>query len=434
MKKILYFLLRKLASWTLARYRPKVVAITGSIGKTSTKNAIYRVLSSSFKVRKSYKSYNNQVGVPLTILGFKTPGRDVFAWLKILLLSLARVFYQADYPKILVLEMGADRPGDLKYLTSFVKPHVAVVTSIGTSHMEHFESGDDLAKEKATLVKALDKSEGKAVLNFDDKEVRETGLEVDAEVIFYGLKSKANFRADDVKFNEDGMSFKIESSGNSVPVKIPVLGRSQVYNSLAAVAVGSLFSLTLVEMVDTLSHFKGGKGRCRILAGKKNTTIIDDTYNSAPKSLENALEVLEKINGQGRKVVILGDMLELGTKSNKLHKKMGKKAAQVGNLLVFVGSKSGYFKKGALQVCAKGEDKKRKEKRKTEKKKRKKIEEFKNYKKLNQRILSLLKPGDTILVKASQGIRLEKTVEKILADSLSADELLVRKDKEWQGA
>ncbi len=423
MKKILYFLLKKLASWTLARYQPRIVAITGSIGKTSTKNAIYRVLSSSFQVRKSYKSYNNQIGVPLTILGFKTPGRDIFAWLKIFFTSFIKVFYCPNYPKVLVLEMGADRPGDLKYLTSFVKPHIAVMTSIGTSHMKYFDSQDELVKEKATLIKALDKDKGKAVLNFDDEKIKEVGLNADAEVIFYGLESKANFKADDLKFNEDGMSFKLESSGNSIPFDIPVLGRSQVYNSLAAVAVGSLFNLTLVEMVDTLSHFKGEKGRCRILAGKKNTTIIDDSYNSAPKSLENALEVLDKINKQDRKVAILGDMLELGKKSNELHKKMGKRAAQIADLLIFVGSKNKYFKQGAFEK--EGNRQNRKDLM---------IKEFTDYKKLNQKVLSLLKPGDTILVKASQGIRLEKTVEKILADSLNPDKLIVRKDKEWKGA
>lgn len=422
MKKILHYILKKLASWTLARYRPNIIGITGSIGKTSTKNAIYRVLSTKYQVRKSYKSYNNQIGVPLTILGFKTPGRNIFGWLRIIFVSIGRIFYQPSYPKILILEMGADRPGDLEYLTSFVKPDIAVLTKIGISHLKYFDSKDELAKEKAVLIKALNEKEGKAVLNFDDKRVRSIGLKAEADVVFYGLKKEANFRAEDIKFSEDGMKFKLESSGNRMPAQIPVLGRSQVYNCLAAVAVGSLFDMTLVEMTKTLGHFKGEKGRCRVLAGKKNTTIIDDSYNSAPESLNNALEVLDKINKKKRKVAILGDMLELGPKSNELHKKMGQKAAQIADLLIFVGPKSKYFKQGAKTISQKDNNTKEVE-----------IREFKDYKKLNQKILSLLESGDTILVKASQGVRLEKTVEEILAESLNPDKLLVRKDKEWQG-
>ncbi len=412
--KILYLILRKLSRWMLARYSPTIVAVTGSIGKTSTKNAIDIVLRAAFPVRKSFKSYNNQIGVPLTILGFTTPGKSIFGWFKIFIVSLYRIVYQSNYPQILILEMGADRKGDLRYLTSFVPPNIAVLTGVGTSHLEYFETRKELIKEKRTLINAL-RRDGTAVLNFDNRASQKIGLESQREVIFYGLKKGANFRALGLKFSPQGMSFKVETGGNTLPAQIPALGRSQVYSALAALAVGSAFKLNLVESVKALKGFQGERGRCQLLKGRKSTVIIDDSYNSAPESVELALETLQRIEAKGRRVVILGDMLELGKGSDQAHIEVGCQTAKAVDLIILVGPNAKMIKKGAEAI------------------KKEHIYWFKNYQALNKKLLPFIRKGDIILVKASQGIRLEKVVEKLLSSELNPKEVLVRQAKEWQG-
>jgi len=413
--KLLYYILNKLSAWTLIRYRPIIVAVSGSLGKTSTKNAIGLVLKKSFPTRTSFQSYNNQIGVPLTILGFKTPGRSIIGWAKIFLLGFLRIIYQSSYPRILVLEMGADRKGDINYLTSLARPNIAVLTNIGNSHLQYFLSKKALIKEKESLIKALPK-DGTAVLNFDNPTSRKIGLKSRREVLFYGLKKGAGFRAFDLKFRPQGMSFKVEAAGNLLPVQISALGRSQVYNSLAALAVGSLFKLDLVEMANLLKEFRGEKGRQQYLAGRKNSKIIDDSYNSAPESAKMALETLDRLAGKGRRVVIFGDMLELGRESLPAHQEIGQEAAKVADLMIFVGQNA--------KTMARAARKERPEKL---------VSWFKNYQAANKKILPLIKKNDIILIKGSQKIRLEKVVAKLLSPELDPEKILVRQDREWQG-
>jgi len=412
MKTILHLKLRFLAKLMLARYQPTIIGITGSIGKTSTKNAIYTILSRAYPVRKSYKSYNNQIGVPLTILGFETAGNNILGWLKILILSLGRIIYQADYPQILILEMGADRKGDLKYLTSFAKPRIGVLTGIGNSHQEYFKDRQELIKEKKVLIDVLPK-QGFAILNFDNQPTKEIGLQANCQVVYYGLDQGASFQATDIEFTEQGMKYKLAGSGRMMPVKIKALGKSQVYNSLAALAVASTFKLDLVEAVSALKNYDGEKGRQRLLPGKKHTQIIDDSYNSAPESASMALETIAELPTAGRKLAILGDMLELGDISKQAHLDLGKKAAKTVNLLITVGDSGKLIKQGAEQAGLN------------------KVKHYQTVEDLNKEILPIIGKDDIVLIKASQGIRLDKVVKKILAMSLDPRKELVRQSNEW---
>lgn len=418
MQYLLKIKLKLLAKMMILRYRPKIVAVSGSVGKTSTKNAIFDVLSGFYSVRKSHKSYNNQIGVPLTILGFKTPGKDIVGWLKILIYSCLRLFYQPDYPEILVLEMGSDRIGDIKYLTSIARPDISVLTKIGSSHLEHFGSVEALVKEKCQLVKSLKKN-GVAILNFDDERLREFGLNLDKEVLFFGLKEGANFKAEEIKQTRRGLSFKVEAQGNSVPIRnVKVFGKFQVYNILAALAVGNTFKLDLVQMADATKKYRAEKGRANIIQGKKNTIIIDDSYNSSPESAKYALELLVEISKNEtinrRRVVIMGDMLELGKTSKQAHLQIGQLAGQLADLVIFVGSKAELLAQGA----------------------RKEIEDdkvllFDNYQDLNKKLLPIINNNDIVLIKASQGIRLDLTVRKLISSKLNPGEVLVRQAEEW---
>jgi len=412
MRTILYLKLRFLAKLMLARYQPTVIGITGSIGKTSTKNAIYTVLNRAYPVRKSYKSYNNQIGVPLTILGFETAGNNIFGWLKILFLSVGRIVYQSDYPQILVLELGADRKGDLKYLTSFTKPSIGVLTGIGSSHQEHFKDQQEIIKEKKALIDALPE-QGTAILNFDNQPTKNIGLQTDCQVVYYGLDQGAGFQATDIKFTEHGMEYKLAGQGQMMPVKMKALGKSQVYNSLAALAVASVFKLDLVEAVSALKNYDGEKGRQRMLPGKKQTQIIDDSYNSAPESAEMALETLSELPVKGRRIAILGDMLELGDISNRAHLDLGRNAAKTVSLLITVGELGKIVKQGAELAGLSN------------------IKHYQTVEDLNKDILPIIQKDDMILIKASQGIRLDRAVKKILSMNLDPRKELVRQSNEW---
>lgn len=413
MNRVLFIILKLLAQLMLARNRPKIIVVTGSVGKTSTKNAISTILSDYFPVRKSYQSYNNQIGVPLTILGFKTPGKNLFAWLRILLFSIGRIIISKNYPQILVLEMGADRKGDLEYLASFVRPVVVVITKIGSSHLEYFGSKDELLKEKISLLKFLDKKD-KVVLNFDDKRLRKVGLKLANEVIFFGFEEGANFRAENFKQKKDQISFILEAEGNSLPISLPVVGRAQVYNILAGIAVGRALGIDLVNIAKSIRKYQAERGRVKLLAGIKGLTIIDDSYNSSPESAQNSLEVLAEIAADNRKVAVLGDMLELGKISRKAHYQIGRRAAQIVDLLIFVGRQA--------KIMAKAARKERSPQ----------VLWFKDHQSLEKKILSLVKRGDIILIKGSQGVRLEKVVAKLLSKKLVPENVLVRQSKEWQ--
>jgi UDP-N-acetylmuramoyl-tripeptide--D-alanyl-D-alanine ligase len=419
MKKILRLKLKIIAKLMILRYRPKIVAVSGSVGKTSTKNAIYQVVSRFYLSRKSYKSYNNQIGVPLTILGFETPGRNIFGWLKIFAVSFFRLIYQSDYPEILVLEMGSDRKGDIRYLTSIAKPDISVLTKIGSSHLEHFGSKEAIIEEKSQLVKSL-KKDGVAILNFDDKNLRTFGLNINREVLFYGRREGANFRADRIRQSEKGLSFKVEAQGNSVPIKnIKAYGVFQVYNVLAALATGSGLGLDLLEMAEAIKNYRAEKGRANIIKGKKQTIIIDDSYNSSPESAKYSLELLDEISKSCqkencRKVAILGDMLELGKTSKTAHIKIGKLAGKISDLVIFVGSLAQELAKGAQEELDEDD-----------------IKVFSDYEELNGQLLSIIKKDDIVLIKGSQGVRLDLSVKKLMSDRLDPSKVLVRQTGEW---
>ncbi|MDP2934522.1 MAG: UDP-N-acetylmuramoyl-tripeptide--D-alanyl-D-alanine ligase [bacterium] len=419
MRKLLQKLLRFFSKSVLLKYKPVIVAITGSVGKTSTKEAIYHVLKTHFgekEVRRNRRNYNNEIGVPLTIFGLETGGSSVFLWFLKFIKILWMIVFKIKYPSFLVLEMGADRPGDIKYLMDFVRPKVGVITALGEIpvHVEFFESPRQVANEKRNLISSLNES-GIAILNYDDEAVRQMAEGISAKILTYGLKDRADIRATnyDLKVNSNGsvseLNFKLEFSGSSVPAKlVNVLGVQHLYSTLAAASVGITFNMNLVEIVEALKEFHPLPGRMRLIKGIKNTLIVDDTYNAALLSMEAALESL-KIFENRRKIVVLGDMLEIGKYTPEAHKKIGKKASEIADLIFTVGSRSKFIAEEAKKQGFSEN----------------KIFQFMVSSDAAIKVQEEIKENDIILIKGSRAMKMEKIVKEIMAEPEKAGELLV---------
>ncbi len=426
MKKLIQLKLKYWAKMILLKYKPDVIGITGSVGKTSTKEAIYTVLSRKKNVRQSEKNYNNEFGLPLTIIGAKSPGKNLLGWLliafKVLTLFIIR---DKNYPEILILEMGIDRPKDMDYLNSIAKCKIGVVTAIGSVHLEYFKNKNELQKEKAKLIAGVMK-EGWSVVNYDDEEVRKMINVSKAKVISYGFHERAKVRASDLIFsygendeNIQGISLKLSYDGSSVPVHIPsALGKGMVYSAMAGASVGLAYGMNLLEISQTLKKYKPPKGRLNIIPGIKHTIIIDDTYNSEPKSAKLAINILKDINLKKtqRKLLALGDMLELGPESEASHRELGRMIAEFNiDKLFVVGERARDIARGAKNNGMREED----------------IFMFDNSIEAGKFIQKKIKSGDYLLVKGSQGMRMEKIVLELMAEPLRARELLIRQEKEW---
>lgn len=429
MKSLLQKILKILAKLILKKYQPEVIGVTGSVGKTGAKEAIHCVLAAKFKVRQNIKNYNNEIGVPLTVIGVESPLSSPLGWLKVFSLAVKLLLKNdRDYPKILVLEMAADRPGDLDYLTDMVGCKIGLITSIGDSHLENFKTLENIKREKATLIRKLDKT-GWAVLNFDDDRVRAIAKETKAKIFTYGLAREADVGGKEIKLKfpsvgevreEFGLSFKLTNQGSFAPVFLPkTISQAGVYASLAGAAVGVIEGLNLVEISQALEKYNSPPGRMKLLAGLKKTFIIDDTYNASPASSFLALETLGSIGKKSdeNKYAVLGDMLELGALSQSGHEAVGHSVVKNKiDKLIVVGERSRDIARGAKAAGMKSDD----------------IFHFAASAEAGKFIQERIKTGDIILVKGSQGARLEKIVKQIMAEPWRAGELLVRQGREWE--
>src|SRR3989344_900684 len=257
--------------------KPFVVAITGSVGKTSAKEAIAVLLGEHFFIRKSPKSFNSDIGVPLAILGLENAWRSPQMWVRNLTQGLGRVFSRSLYPEVLVLEMGVDRPGDLDRLLSWVRPNSAVVTAIGKMpvHVEFFAGPEEVAAEKSKLVSAVSE-DGIVILNADDKAVLNMRNLTSARVITYGFSKDADVRASQYRMlisngKPHGISFKIDALGKTMPMKVEgALGEHAVFAFLAAAAIGIARDLNLIEISEGLAKYKAPPGRLMCITGKNN--------------------------------------------------------------------------------------------------------------------------------------------------------------------
>jgi len=427
LKKIIIFKLDCLAKMYLWRFKPDIIAITGNVGKTSTKEAIVTVLDRVKKVRYGKGNLNNEFGVPLTIVGdwsdnYYEGGNSFLFWCRVLSVSFFAWFFIRDYPEVLVLEFGADKPGDISRLTKKYRPKIGVITAVGEIpvHVEYFSDPDAVAREKSKLVSVL-KSTDYAILNHDDPVVYNMKEKTKAKVISYGFTEGATVMLSNFDFRLDseenplGVGFKIHYGANSfVPVTLyGMLGKSQALAVGAAAAVAIIYDMNLIEISQALVDYQGPKGRLKILKGIKNSTIIDDTYNAAPASTHLALDTLKEFSNK-RKIAVLGDMLELGKYTVQAHQEIGNLVGGNVDILVTVGLRAKFIADAAAnQMDIKN------------------IYSFVNSDLAKIKVQELVGDGDLILVKGSQGMRMEKIVEEIMAEPLKKKELLVRQSKKW---
>ncbi|MEK9194935.1 MAG: UDP-N-acetylmuramoyl-tripeptide--D-alanyl-D-alanine ligase, partial [Patescibacteria group bacterium] len=359
-KSILQNMLARLARAMICKYRPLVIAVTGSVGKTSARMAIFHLLKDTRRTRTAEKNYNNEIGVPLTILGIDHQGRRVSVWIW----SLVRVWMRSmvftrAYPEILVLEYGVDRPGDMDYLVSIARPDIAVVTAIGDvpAHVEFFKDAEALAAEKAKLVQALS-VDGYAILNHDDYAVYDMKEKTKAHVMTYGFEEHADMRivhyelrvTKDQKLGDipEGITMKMQYGGSVVPARLHrVFGTPACYAAAAAAIVGLVLNKNMVEISEALAQYEPPPGRLRLLKGIKNSFILDDTYNASPEAMRVALDTLAELPGK-RKIAVLGDMLEIGTYTEAAHRSIGDKVAQCADMLVTVGSRAKFIADEAM--------------------------------------------------------------------------------------
>jgi len=404
LSKVLKKILKILAVLTLKKYQPGIIGITGSAGKTSIKEAIYTVLKQERSVRRNIGNFNNELGLPLTVLGNYSQVKGIFFWPKIIIKSLGRlIFSDKNYPEVLILEMAADRPGDIRYLTEIAKPHIGVITAIGEIpvHVEFYTSPEAVAREKAHLIEVLP-TNGFAILNYDDEVVYNLRSRTRAHIITYGFNEGADLGLNNLEYRIEagrpaGISFKVQYGGSLVPVRLNnVFGKPQAYAAAAAMAVGLAFGINLIKISEALLDYEGPDGRMKLINGVKDTLILDDSYNASPLSMRAALETLRSLPAK-RKIAVLGDMLEIGKYSTEAHQAVGELAAKIVDYLFCIGPRAKFIAESARQNSFD----------------RKKIQVFSSSEAAKKMIEREIKAGDLILVKGSRAIKLEKIIEEI---------------------
>ncbi|MEX2052979.1 MAG: UDP-N-acetylmuramoyl-tripeptide--D-alanyl-D-alanine ligase [Candidatus Paceibacterota bacterium] len=420
MRKFLKNILRLLAKRAIHRYKPIVIGVTGSVGKTTAKEAIYSVLGKKFWVRKNDENFNNDIGVPMTVLGispryYGSKVSRVLGTIGDLASGFWLVFgpFRPRYPEVLILELAADRPGDIEYLVDIVKPRMGVVTAVGDVpvHVEFYSSPQSVAKEKSKLIEALPTVGGLAVLNYDDQTVLDMKEKSNAEVMTFGFSNLSDFWISDTSYfmsddgkNVGGLSFKINHGSTFVPAKINnLIGMHQLYGVLASAVIGSHLGINLINVSEALENIDLPKGRMRLMRGIKNTAIIDDTYNASPLSVHAALDTLRDFSmarrlvyHQGRKIAVLGDMKELGKYEIEAHRAIGNVAGERADILITVGAAAKFIADSAANQLPKEN-----------------ILSFNTSEDAKMKVQEIIQEGDVVLVKGSRSMKMEKIVDEI---------------------
>jgi len=425
-KRIVVAILTAQAKFLLRRHQPKIIAVTGSAGKTTTKDAIFCVLSQNGKfVRKSEKSYNSELGLPLTILGLESGWGSPWRWLTNIIKGFIAVATREPYPDWLVLEVGADRPGDIRSIARWLQPDVAVITSIPDIpvHVEFFNSPHALAQEKKRLAEHM-KHDGILIVNGDDVHTQQIYEEFKSVATSFGFGGHNSFVAADagIQYQDKrpvGMHFYSEHSGARIEVSVfGALGKPRIYSALAALAVAEVAGVAQEAAADALVKWAPPPGRMRLIDGVRGSLLIDDTYNSSPAAVMSALDTLKELKGFKKKIAILGDMLELGRYSSEAHKQVGEHAKKCTDLLITVGFRAKTMGEAALSIGMPDMQ----------------IREYEQGESVRaaKEIEADIDKNTVILIKGSQSMRLEKAVFELMQEPMRAEELLVRMDPDWK--
>ena len=363
--------LQKLATYKRKQYNIPVIAITGSVGKTSTKDIVANVMSQKYNVLKTQGNYNNHIGVPLTLLRLK------------------------DHTAV-VIEMGMNHFGEISVLTKIAKPTTCIITNVGTAHIGNLGSRENILKAKLEILEGLQQN-GNVIINNDNDLLHKWANEDSKyKIITYGIENNSNYEAYNIKSSANGSTYNIKIKENTYNVKVPVGGNHFIYNSLCAISAGLIYDIDIEKILYGIENFELTKRRMEV-EKINDVTIINDAYNASYDSMKPALEYLKEIQGN-KKIAVLGDMLELGEFSKELHEKVGCEVAKNNiDILITVGEFSKYIAKKAIQLNMPKD----------------KVYICENTEEAANKIKELWGKNDVILLKASNGMRFDKILERI---------------------
>ncbi|MCY8404237.1 UDP-N-acetylmuramoyl-tripeptide--D-alanyl-D-alanine ligase [Bacillus sonorensis] len=364
--------LQRLAKAYRDELQVKVVGVTGSNGKTTTKDMIHAVLNTEYKVHKTEGNYNNHIGLPLTILAMP------------------------EDAEIAVLEMGMSAKGEIDFLTRLARPDIAVITNIGESHLLELGSREGIAEAKLEIVNGLSQ-EGTLIYVGDEPLLSEKIIHPPYQTKTFGEDPAFDYQLEDVKQTEEGAFFRVR--GIETAFFIPVLGKHNVKNALAAIAAADLLHVSRENIAKGLKALKVTGMRLELVKTEAGIAVINDAYNASPTSMKAAVELVEQLDGYGKKLLVLGDMLELGENEKIFHEEIGQSIDP--GLIEFVfayGDLGAYIAKGALQHFPEN-----------------RVFHFSREDKdsLKQVLKEKADRGDLILVKASRGMKLEDVVKDL---------------------
>lgn len=434
MKSLIYQILKYSSKKLLKRYNPTIIGVVGNVGKTSMRANMVLFLEQFSPVGTNIDNYNTPIGITLSFMDEKYPGKNIFAWLRIIFKALSKSWFgDSEFAPIWVLEIGVDSPGDMdEFITDFLEFDVVVFGFIGEHpvHLAQFKDKKQLIKEDAKILRAL-KSDGTLIIDGDDSVLKSIYRKRD-NVITFGF-GDTNIKASDFKVaievinTEDRWSnyhssivpkgkFKVEYKGSSIPFQVEyILGKHQVNSILPSIALGLVDGINLVDISQQVQRIVPVKGRLRCLEGIKDTLLIDDTYNSAPAAMAMALDSLSRLKAKGvRKVAILGEMKELGEESKDIHQDIGSLAAETVDVCIGVGEDAKDILLSFHKYNPKGL-----------------YHWFANSEEAASQIVDFITSDDIILVKGSQSSRMEKVSAVLLANKRYRTELLTRQSAEW---
>jgi len=358
-----------LASWWRRQFNVRVAVITGSAGKTTTKEMTAHILELTFKTLKNKGNLNNLIGLPLT------------------------VFQLEEDVRKLVLEMGMNRPGEIGRLTEIADPDVGLITNVGKAHLEGLGDIAGVARAKTELLEVIS-SRGRIILNGDDALLMKEASRFKRDIITFGLRPENDIRAEKIRdLGKDGISFELRYKGNAAQALIPVPGLHNLLNALAAASIALSMEEPFNNIAIGLNRYDGLKGRFKSLLLANNVTLVDDTYNSNPSSLKAALNSVKEMAVNGKRLIVgLGEMMELGDETVQAHIDAGTMAADIGATWFFaIGDHAGEMTTGAIKRGLASE----------------RAVEVETHEEMIKRIGDILNPGDIILLKGSRRMGLE---------------------------
>ena len=363
--------LGKIAAGLLGKMGAKIIGVTGSVGKSTTKEMIAAVLETTYRVSKTPANHNNDLGMPAAILAMD------------------------EDSQVVVLEMGMSHFGEIEYLSRMAKPHVGVIINIGTMHIENLGSQEGILQAKLEILEGME-ADAPVLLNGDDKYLKTASCGIHP-VTYFGVGDNCSVRGIDPEISTGCVSFRVKTGDREFFLELPVEGEHFVCDALAAVAVGLQLGVEPMKIQESLANFRNMAGRQEIYE-KDGFTIISDCYNAGPESMAAALKVLGRQNG--RKIAVLGDMLELGVCTQAEHYKVGRIAAEQADYLLAYGPNGARMEKGALTGgMVEG-----------------KARSFTDRKELVLALKRLARPGDVLLFKGSRGMHMELALELFFQD------------------